>query len=197
MRWLTATLIGLIAAAILYFGSAALALRSLAAAAAAGDAGAVIARTDVPRLRAHLVGQVAAAVLEREGRTRRLSDLERSVIGGVVASFADAAVAQLTEPAVLAELLRTGRAPAILSGASPELPSLVRVGEIDLFRLAARVRPFRPAEIAIRLDAGATPEDYAGVRLRFGGLGWQLSGLDIPRAVLDRLAAAARARPAP
>jgi hypothetical protein len=197
MRWLTATLIGLIAAAILYLGSAALALRSLATAAAAGDAGAVIARTDVPRLRAHLVGQVAAAVLDREGRTRRLSDLERSVIGGVIMALADAVVAELTEPAVLAEFLRTGRPPAIVPGGSAELPSLARVGEIGLVRLAARVRPFRPAEIAIRLDDGARPEDYAGVRLRFGGLGWQLSGLDVPRAMLDRVAAAARPRPAP
>jgi hypothetical protein len=197
MRWLTATLIGLIAATILYFGSAALTLRSLAAAVAAGDAGAVIARTDVPRLRSHLVGQVAAAVLDREGRTRRLSDLERSVIGGVVVGVADAVVAELMEPAVLVELLRTGRPPGNAPGGLPELPSLAGLADIDVWRLAARVRPFRPAEIAVRIDRGVRPEDYAGVRLRLGGLGWQLSGVDIPRAALDRLAAAARARPAP
>src|SRR6516165_7363274 len=98
MRWVIGTLIVLIVAVVAYFGSAVVSLVSLAEAARNGDAGAIIERTDMGRLRSSLASQLIGAYLDRIGQNRPLKPLERMVADTYGASVVDAMLEKLLTP---------------------------------------------------------------------------------------------------
>lgn len=188
MRSVIVVLIGAMVLAAAYIGSLFGSVNALSRAVRDGDAGAVIARTDVPRLRASLTGQIAEAVLEAQGRRRVLSPMERSVIGGVVVSVVDDVVALALDPAALTAALRSGRLPPDLGLDLPTLPTLTSFDTSRLGESFGRIDLYRINEFSLRLSDSPDPEARAAIRLRFSAFGWKLSGIELPRNLLRRLA---------
>src|SRR4051794_29977096 len=114
MRWLIGVAAALMLAVAAYLGSALVSLNGLVDAAKAGDGAAVLARTDMERLRRSLVDQIVAAYLERSGRTK---PLERMIANTYGASIADAMLAKLLTAENLTRLLRTGEVPGVANAA--------------------------------------------------------------------------------
>src|SRR4051795_4509239 len=108
MRWFLGTLVAMITAIGIYVGSALVSLNGLATAARAGDGAAVLARTDMPRLRRSLVDQIVSAYLKQLGRDRPVKPLERMAANTYGASIADAMIAKLLTEENLTRLLNSG-----------------------------------------------------------------------------------------
>jgi hypothetical protein len=194
MRLLLSTLLGGALLVAAYVGSALVSVDVLADAVRSGNAAEVIARTDVPRVRASLTGQIAEAVLEAEGNRRVLSPLERSVIGGVVTTVVDEVVATVLDPVVLTAALRDGR---VVPARGFELSGLPHLSRIDAHRIAdavSRLSVYRINELALRLSDADDPDHRGGIRLRFGAIGWKLSAIELPRATLREIAQRVRRR---
>src|SRR4051812_17491753 len=68
MRWIFVSLIAALLAAGVYLGSALVFVQGLVEAVRAGDAAAVVARTDLVRVRHSLVDQIVAGYLKQLGR---------------------------------------------------------------------------------------------------------------------------------
>ncbi len=79
MRWLVGSLIVVAVALVLYAGTAIASVGSLVDAVRSGDANAIIARTDMGRLRSSLAAQIVGAYLERTSQSRPLKPFERMV----------------------------------------------------------------------------------------------------------------------
>jgi GTP:adenosylcobinamide-phosphate guanylyltransferase len=67
MRWLVGTIFVLLVSLVIYVGSAVWSVKGLVEAAQSGNGPAIIARTDLPRLKRSLVDQIVRAYLERQG----------------------------------------------------------------------------------------------------------------------------------
>src|SRR4051794_26498345 len=95
MRWISGSLIAALLAAGVYLGSALVFVQGLAEAVRAGDAAAVVARTDLARVRHSLVDQIVAGYLKQLGRDRPVKPLERMLANSYGATIADALIAKL------------------------------------------------------------------------------------------------------
>jgi hypothetical protein len=190
MRWFLGVVVAIVIFIVVYLGSAALSLAGLIAAAREGDGAAVIERIDVPALTRSLTSQIVAAYLERVGTTRRVSPVEKMLVNTYGATIADAMVAKMLTPEKLTQILKTGNldaAPGVpnLTG----LPSLADLHNEDWFSLLGRLSFVQPVLLAIRVSRASDPDNYAAVNLHYEGLGWRLSGMVLPKAVLRDLAA--------
>src|SRR5215217_4622724 len=187
MRWFFGTLLALVIGVGIYVGSAVVSLGNLVEAARAGDGAAVLARTDMPRLRRSLVDQIVSAYLKQLGRDRPVKPLERMAANTYGASIADAMIAKLLTEENLTRLLKTG---TISSGeeGTANAPNMQRLSEIDtsrLLQLLGRLTPTKPVEFLVRL--GET-ESAGAISMHFEGNGWKLSGLELPTTALQVLA---------
>ena len=187
MRWFFGTLLALVVGVGIYIGSAVVSLSNLVEAARAGDGAAVLARTDMPRLRRSLVDQIVSAYLKQIGRDRPVKPLERMAANTYGASIADAMIAKLLTEENLTRLLKTG---TIASGeeGNANAPNMQRLSEIDtsrLLQLLGRLTPTKPVEFLVRL--GET-ESAGAISMHFEGNGWKLSGLELPTTALQVLA---------
>jgi len=187
MRWFFGTLLALMVGVGIYIGSAVVSLSNLVEAARAGDGAAVLARTDMPRLRRSLVDQIVSAYLKQIGRDRPVKPLERMAANTYGASIADAMIAKLLTEENLTRLLKTG---TISSGeeGTANAPNMQRLSEIDtsrLLQLLGRLTPTKPVEFLVRL--GET-ESAGAISMHFEGNGWKLSGLELPTTALQVLA---------
>ena len=187
MRWFFGTLLALVVGVGIYIGSAVVSLGNLVEAARAGDGAAVLARTDMPRLRRSLVDQIVSAYLKQLGRDRPVKPLERMAANTYGASIADAMIAKLLTEENLTRLLKTG---TISSGeeGTANAPNMQRLSEIDtsrLLQLLGRLTPTKPVEFLVRL--GET-ESAGAISMHFEGNGWKLSGLELPTTALQVLA---------
>jgi Protein of unknown function (DUF2939) len=187
MRWFFGTLLALMVGVGIYIGSAVVSLGNLVEAARAGDGAAVLARTDMPRLRRSLVDQIVSAYLKQIGRDRPVKPLERMAANTYGASIADAMIAKLLTEENLTRLLKTG---TIASGeeGTANAPNMQRLSEIDtsrLLQLLGRLTPTKPVEFLVRL--GET-ESAGAISMHFEGSGWKLSGLELPTTALQVLA---------
>src|SRR3954449_7156735 len=184
MRWFFGTLLALVVGVGIYIGSAVVSLGNLVEAARAGDGAAVLARTDMPRLRRSLVDQIVSAYLKQLGRDRPVKPLERVLANTYGATIADAMIAKMLTEENLTRILKTG---AISSG-ERAIANMQGLGEIDtssLLEMLSRISPVKPVEFLVRLGDG---ENAGAVSIHFEGNGWKLSGIQLPAAAVQVLA---------
>lgn len=188
MRWLIAVVATLLTLALLWLGSAAVALSGLAIAARGGDGAAVLARTDLPALKRSLSEQIVAAYLARAGETRTVRPAERLLAQTYGASVVDAFVGKLLTADNVTVMLKNGIVTPDDGAAITGLPSL---GEVSTGYLSniGRFRFVSPSTLAIRVSVAATPDEVAEIELHREWLDWKLAGLNIPRAKLRELVA--------
>lgn len=189
MRWLAGVVAAVVAFLIVYLGSAAYSLAGLAAAVRAGDGAAVFARTDLKSLNHSLTDQIVRAYLERIGATRQIKPIEKLLINTYGATIADAMVARMLTADRLTEMLRTGGldAPGVPSFAG--FPALADLKTGNFLSLLGRVNLVKPVVLAIRVSDASDPEHYAAIDLHYEGLDWKLAGIELPRAIVNQLAA--------
>lgn len=194
MRWLFATLAAFFIFVLIYLGSAASALSTLAAAVRAGDGGAVLERTDVKRLRRSLTDQVVGAYLDRIGAVRKISATEKMLVNTYGATIADAMVAKMLTADKLTQMLKSGNldAPGVPSIAG--LPALGNLHTENWPSLLGRLHVIQPVLIGIRISDTPDPDGYAAINLHYEGLDWKLSGIELPKAILRDLAASLPAK---
>jgi hypothetical protein len=184
MRWFLGPLVALVVGIGIYVASALVSLNGLVAAARAGDAAEVLARTDMARLRRSLVDQVVSAYLKQLGRHRPIKPLERMAANTYGASVADAIIAKMLTKENLTRILNNGT----LGAGETGVPNMQRLSEIDasrIFQVLNRLSPVKPVEFLVRL--GET-ESAGGVSIHFEGNGWKLSGIQLPAAAAQVLA---------
>jgi len=190
MRWFVGITIVLVLFMLLYLGSAASSLASLAQAARDADGTAILQKTDMKALRHSLTDQVVRVYLERIGAIRRISPLEKTLVNTYGATVADAMVAKMLTPDKLSQLLKNGK----IEGA-PELPSfagmppLAELHTDNWFSLLGRINFINPVLLGIRISETSDPDSYAAINLHAEGLNWKLAGIELPRKVARDLAA--------
>jgi hypothetical protein len=186
MRWFWGILSALVVAIVLYAVSAAISLNGLLQAVRAGDGAAIVARTDMPRLRHSLVEQIVSAYLKRIGQDRPVKPLERMVANTYGATIADAMVGKLLTQETLTNMLRNGA----VAVDNADAANMLRVSDIDtgrIFQTLGRLSLVKPVEFQIRLGDS---ESSGGISLHFETDGWKLSGVQLPAAVVQALAQA-------
>src|SRR5712671_1171786 len=108
MRWLIGIVVVVVVSLVVYVGSAVWSAKGLVEAARSGNAGEILARTDLSRVKRSLTDQILAAYLDRLGAKRPIKPLERMLANTYGASIADALVSKLLTEENLTKLLRTG-----------------------------------------------------------------------------------------
>ncbi|KRE16068.1 hypothetical protein ASE66_09870 [Bosea sp. Root483D1] len=195
-RWRLRIALGVTAAVLIgYWLSPYASAARLALAANAGSTEDVLARTDLPALRAFFARQIVRTYMARQPQTRSLDPLARQIVGGVATGYVDAIIAEhLTPQAVAALISARGAAapPAGVLGQGVALPSPDLQGAWTLFTNSGFDGP---ASFAVELPVPgeANAERY---RLRFGlvGLRWMLRAVELPRSALEKLADELKAR---
>ena len=169
-----------------YSGSAIWSVSSLLLAVRAGNAAEIVRQTDIPRLRAMLVGQIVEAYLDRIGGKRQL---ERMAVAAYGPTVADALVGRILDGG-LTRLMRDGVVQ------DPNNPSaqvaLAPLGALapgELVDLAKRIRPFKLLEFDLRISPSDDSRLYTAARFRLEGARWKLSGLMLPPAIAADIAA--------
>jgi hypothetical protein len=189
MRWL----FGIIAAALIfiliYLGSAATSLSRLAAAARAGDGAAVLERTDVPGLRRSLTDQVVRTYLEAIGAKRKISATEKMLVNTYGATIADAMVAKMLTSEKLTQMLKSGNLDAPGMPPFAGLPALGDLRTENWLSMLGRLNVIQPVLLGIRISDTTDPDEYAAINLHYEGLDWKLSGIELPKSILRKLAA--------
>jgi len=188
MRWLLGIVIGVLAAAMIYLGTAAHSLSELASAARAGDGARVLQHTNVKALNHSLTDQIVRAYLERIGTKRTVGPLEKTLITTYGATIADAMVAKMLTADRLAQMLKTGK----LEGAAdlPSLSGIPTLADLDTgLSMLGRLHFIQPVLLGIRVSDSSPPDAYAAINLHFEDFGWKLSGIELPKAVVRTLAA--------
>lgn len=147
-----------------------------------GNTAGIMARIDLPRLRASLAEQIVRAHFGRIEQTRPVKTIERIAAPTIV----DALLAKLLTPENITRVLQSGALPADGDNAAAiALPSLNSGGLDKIGRILTRLRPKSPVQLQVLLDdAGQT-----AIRMHYEGTHWKLSGLDLPPAALEKLIA--------
>jgi hypothetical protein len=182
MRWFLGGLAAFAIAAVIYVGSAILSLNGLAGAARAGDGAAILSRTDLPRLRHSLVDQIVFAYLKRVGRDHQVKPMERLVASTYGATIADAMVGKMLTADNLTQILRDGR--VAVGESDVNLQRLSDLNASGVLQKIGRLSFVKPVELQVRLGDG---DDAGGISLHFEGLGWKLSGVQLPAAAIEAL----------
>lgn len=189
-------ILGVIAIVVLlgaaYIGSIALSVRDLIDAARSGNIAEVAARTDFVRLRRSISDQILDAYLDKNGRNRK--PLERMLIDTYGTSVADAMLSKFLTPENLTSLLQTGTVADASQAAVWQVPSLATIDPARLWDLVSRVRPVQIKQVELRISASDAPEFYSAVGLRLDGTTWKISGLRLPKTVVEKLASSLPAR---
>jgi hypothetical protein len=185
MRWLIGIVVIFLVSLMLYVGSAVWSAKGLVEAVRSGNAGEILSRTDLPRVKRSLTDQILAAYLDRLGAKRPIKPLERMLANTYGASIADALVSKLLTEENLTNLLRTGAVANISQNA--QFGNLASLANLDTsaLRLLGRISPIKLVELAIMLG---DDRDSGGVSLHFEGDGWKLSGIQLPATALRALA---------
>jgi hypothetical protein len=185
MRWLIGIFVIILVSLVVYVGSAVWSAKALVEAARSGNAGEILARTDLPRVKRSLTDQIVAAYLDRLGAKRPIKPLERMLANTYGASIADALVSKLLTEENLTRLLRTGTVgDASQNTQVGNLASLANL-EPSALRLLGRISPIKLVEVAILLG---DDRESGAIHMRFEGDGWKLSGVQLPAAALRALA---------
>lgn len=183
-------LTGLIAVAVLafaglYLGSPWLAAWDLMHAARTGDVAALEAHVDMPAVRASLKGQIDAR-LERSLARRAAKGDAMAQIGALFgAALVDKAVDATVTPEMIAQAVRTARAP------DPRKSALAPPDDLDQADGATKPKAERvKVGFAMaglnRFDLRLSPADQPDKRLtlilrRQGLFGWKVTDIELPR----------------
>jgi len=195
-RWGLRIGLGAVVAILIgYWLSPYLSATRFALAANAGASAEILARTDLPALRASFARQIVRTYLARQPQTRSLDPLARQVVGSVATGYVEAIIAEHLTPQAIATLISARGAatpPGSPLGRGVALPSMDIAGAWTLF---ANSGFDGLASFAVELPARdeASADRY---RLRFGlaGLGWVLRAVELPQTALDKLADELKAR---
>lgn len=185
--------LGLLLALLLgYWLSPYVAVARFALAANTGASEEVLARTDIPALRAAFARQIVRTYLSRYPRARGLDPLARQVVASAATAYVDAIIAEhLSGEAIAALLTDRGSAAPVGELLGPGL-ALPRTGGFGDAWMLFRTSGFDGlASFAVTASPkAASADERDAYRLRFGlsGLRWKLRALELPRAVLARLA---------
>jgi hypothetical protein len=196
-RWGLRLALGAVVAVLLgYWLSPYLSVTRFALAANAGATEEILARTDLPALRASFARQIVRTYLARQPQTRSLDPLARQVVGSVAASYVDAIIAEHLTPQAIAALISArgpGAQPGSLLGQGVALPKADLQGAWKLFENSG-FDGLASFAVAVPAGTGAAEEDR--YRLRFGltGLRWVLRAVELPRSALEKLADELKAR---
>ncbi len=161
----------------------------LAVAAKSGDAGEVLARVELPALRTQLTRQIVRAYLARTGRAPK-GAFERNIAINLGTSIAEPYVAEMLTPENLASLLRNGRIPGatarttLLSG--EKLPNFSELLASGLWATFLRSHFDGWTSYLVSVPANEVTEAFA-VHLHLVGGTWQLSGIDLPKSLVERV----------
>ena len=180
--------------AVGYWGSAFLGAAQLAGAAQRGDAQEVIRRVDLPALRRSLARQIAWAYLKATGRADKMGAFGRSVAGAAATSVADPYIGELLTPENITALLGQGKIARVSLGGREmavdrQLPGFGGLLNSNVVALVtgSYFDTLTSFVIPVQSHSGTDTEDYY-VHLRFNGLLWRLSGIDLPPAMVDDMA---------
>ncbi|SCB18097.1 Protein of unknown function [Bradyrhizobium shewense] len=189
MKWLVGIFAAAMVCVVVYAGSAFVSLLGLVSAVRSGDAGQVMAKTDLPRVRHSLVDQVMSAYLDRLGQKRLVRPFERMAINAFGAAIADDLAIKFMTPENLSVLLKSGTVRNATENITfGTMSSLAELDISNIFVFAGRITLVKPVEFALRLGAG---QDAGTVSMHFEGTTWKLSGIGLPPKVLasmvDRL----------
>lgn len=189
-RWGLRIALGVVAAILIgYWLSPYLSVTRFALAADAGATEEILARTDLPALRASFARQIVRAYLARQPQTRSLDPVARQVVASVATGYVDAIIAEHLTPQAIASLVSARGAtvrPGGLLGQGLALPSPDLQGAWTLFANSG-FDGLASFAVVFPARAEASKDDY---RLRFGlnGLRWMLRAVELPQAALERLA---------
>lgn len=184
-KWIISVIAGLFLSLAGYSASALISLDRLATAARASDGAEVIARTDVPRVRQAIIGQIISAYLEKIGQKRPVRPFERMAIETFGASIADELATKLVTAENLSALLSSGAVRE--STAKPELGTMPALGQLDLsstLNVLRRVKLIKPVEFELHL--GDSPS-AGSISMHFEAWGWKLSSINLPASIVMRL----------
>lgn len=185
MRWTIRIFLLVLAGCVIYLSSALVSLARLAEAARAADGAAVIARTDIPRVRHSIVSQLITAYLDKVGKKRPVGAFERIAVGTFGASIADDLATKLITADNLSAILQYG---AVADNSArlefTGMPALADLDHSNVIDVLQRVRFIKPVELEIRLG----PDRSAGsISLHFEGTGWKLSAINLPAPIVTKL----------
>jgi hypothetical protein len=175
-----------------YWLSPYVAATRFALAANAGASDEVLARADLPALRAAFARQIVRTYLSRYPRARGLDPLARQVVASAAAAYVDAIIAEHLTPEAITTLLGARGAAAqagALLGRGVTLPRVDGLG--DAWTLFANSGFDGLASFAVAIPPQEVAADgQDAYRLRFGlaGMRWKLRALELPQTVLARLA---------
>jgi hypothetical protein len=173
-------------AALLYAGSALWSVGSLLVAVRAGDGPAIVAQTDIARLRKSLVDQVVRAYLDRVGADNRR---ERQVVVAYGPTIADALIAKLLDQG-LTRLLQKGVVQDPSTGTvRASFTPLAVLAPGEFVELVSRLHPVKLVEFELQVSPPGDPRLYTAALFRFEGLSWKLAGLVLPPVVAADIAA--------
>lgn len=184
-RWIAVIVAALFLALAGYSATALISLERLATAARASDGAEVIARTNVPRVRQAIIGQIISAYLEKVGQKRPVRPFERMAIETFGASIADDLAIKLVTAENLSVLLRSGAVRE--SNAKPELGTIPALGDLDvsnIMNVLRRVKLIKPVEFELQL--GDNPS-AGSISMHFEAWGWKLSSINLPASIVARL----------
>ena len=179
--------VGLVLAAayIGYWAWALAGAASLAEAAAGGDPAVVMARVDLPALRKSFAHQIVASYLRQNPRFNKLNSLGRSFAGGAGVSIADELLGEILTPENVVALLKQGTPIHGPAASLIQLPNSSHL--LGSSKLSVVFSSYFDGLTDFVAWVGETDDQY-GVHLRLSRSTWQLSGVDLPKAVVDRLA---------
>lgn len=175
-----------------YWLSPYVAATRFALAANAGASDEVLARADLPALRAAFARQIVRTYLSRYPRARGLDPLARQVVASAAAAYVDAIIAEHLTPEAITTLLGARGAAAqagALLGRGVTLPRVDGLG--DAWALFANSGFDGLASFAVAIPPQEVAADgQDAYRLRFGlvGMRWKLRALELPQTALARLA---------
>lgn len=181
--------------AIGYFASPYVAVARLANDLADRQAGAALARIDLPAIRQSIARQVARALLAKNPELARKAPLGPQSAGAIASGLVNAYLVEVLTPDALSLFLAEGRLPAGAKseGTALTVASLASIrGPLALLRHAGFIGPMR-FRVAVPEQSGAG----AGFLFRLHGVGWRLVGIDLPAEWIERLTADIGSRVAP
>lgn len=184
-RWIAVIVATLFLALAGYAASALISLERLATAARAADGAEVIIRTNVPRVRQAIIGQIISAYLEKVGQKRPVRPFERMAIETFGASIADDLAIKLVTAENLSVLLRNGAVRE--SNAKPELGTIPALGDLDvsnIMNVLRRVKLIKPVEFELQLGGGPSA---GSISMHFESWGWKLSSINLPSSIVAKL----------
>lgn len=185
MRWTLRISFLLFLAWAVFMVSPFLALYDLAKAVETKDLVRISERVNFHALRTSLSRQILGTYLDQQ----EFDSLDRQLATGAGTALLNPVVEELVTPQALADLLQNGFSRQAI-GSSDGAASPIKIdftSAADAWRvfISSEAQGFR--SITIPLPAGGAKQKQFRLTLRFSGLTWRLTGIELPRALREEL----------